>query len=155
MAAAAAHSMPPFPLPALPRVRPPPIPKGTPGPNTLPMPSQPSSKNLVWADGKWNSPRSSAAKHKKAVVARQLEKALRHETLGMNIYAYRHIRTNQVVYSLTKNMEVCSISYVKRLRTNTVIEQQDLEAITLPWQENRTTCLEARYVASLLLYTIR
>lgn len=107
MAAAAAHSMPPFPLPALPRIRPPPIPKGTPGPNTIPQPRHDIPKDKVWADGQWVKPQSKSAKHKRAVVSRQLEKALRHEVLGMNIYAYRQTRTNQVVYSLTKHMEVC------------------------------------------------
>lgn len=107
MAAAAAHSMPPFPLPAVPRVRPPPIPKGTPGPNTLPMPSTPKAGDRrVWADGKWVNPRSRSGLQKQEIVSRQLEKALRHETHGMNIYAYRHVTTNQVVYSLTKNMNV-------------------------------------------------
>lgn len=105
MAAAAAHSIPPFPLPAIPRVRPPPIPKGTPGPNTLTQPGPPPKKNLVWADGRWASPHSRSALHKKEVVSKQLEKALQHEVHGMNIYAYKHIRTHQVVYSLTKNMD--------------------------------------------------
>jgi len=104
MAAAAAHSMPPFPLPAVPRVRPPPIPKGTPGPNTLPMPAVPGAG--VWADGRWRHPRSRSVIQKQQIISRQLEKALRHETHGMDIYAYRHITTNQVVYSLTKNMNV-------------------------------------------------
>lgn len=109
MAAAAAHTMPPFSLPPLPRIRPPAIPKGTPGPNTLPMPAE-VQKGAVWADGKWRVPKSNAAQHRKEVISQQLEKALQHEVHGMHIYAYRHIRTNQVVYSLKKNMDVSDIN---------------------------------------------
>lgn len=105
MAVAAAHSIPPFPLPAIPRIRPPPLPKGTPAPNTLPQPGPPPRPDLVWADGRWTLPFSKSAKHKTQVVSRRLEKALQHEVRGMNIYAYRHIQTQQVVYSLTKHMD--------------------------------------------------
>lgn len=105
MAMAAAHSMPPFPLPAVPRIRPPPIPKGTPGPNTRPQPGPPGQSGQVWADGRWANPNSRSALHKQEVVSKQLEKALQHEVHGTNIYAYRHMRTHQVVYSLTKNMD--------------------------------------------------
>lgn len=124
MAAAAAHSMPPFPLPALPRIRPPPIPKGTPGLNTIPMPDEPRPhENSVWADGKWVGPQYNAAKHRQKVISRQLEKALRHEVHGMNIYAYRHRTTQQVVYSLTKNMDVSVQNIISGASTNHDLEQ--------------------------------
>lgn len=105
MVASAAHSMPPFPLPALPRVRPPAIPKGTPGPNTIPAPQDLPLTNRIWADGQLQHPSSASARHRKAIVSKRLEKALKHGVLGMNIYAYRHIQTGQVVYSLTNNMD--------------------------------------------------
>lgn len=66
----------------------------------------PPRPHLVWVDGRWAHPESNSAKTKREVVSRQLEKALRHEVHGMNIYAYRNTTTNQVVYSLTKNMDV-------------------------------------------------
>lgn len=105
MVAAAAHTIPPFPLPALPRIRPPATPKGTPGPNATPLPLNLPPTNQIWADGKLQSPSSPSAKHRSAIVSKQLEKALKHEVLGMNIYAYKHVRTGQVVYSLTNNMD--------------------------------------------------
>lgn len=106
LASAAVHAHPPFPLPAIPRVRPPPIPKGTPGPNTIPIPTGRTPKQKIWADGKWSERASNSAKHRSEVVSRQLEKALKHDVHGMNIYAYKNFKTQQVVYSLTKNMDV-------------------------------------------------
>ena len=103
----------PFRLPRVPRVRPPPIPKGTPGPNTLPVPAGRIPRGLTWADGKWRRPNSRSALHKSQVVSRQLEKALQHEVHGMNIFAYKHFNTGSVVYSLTNHMDVSQREWKK------------------------------------------
>ncbi|KAG9782565.1 hypothetical protein ABEF93_004225 [Exophiala dermatitidis] len=109
MAAAAAttlaHQVPPLSLPPMPRVRPPRMLKGTVSPNTNPQPGGEFPEGLFWVQGKWRARGSNAAKNKRATQTRQAAKALRHETHGLNIYAYRHIRTNQVVYSLTRTLE--------------------------------------------------
>ncbi|KAL2400990.1 hypothetical protein ABEF95_001691 [Exophiala dermatitidis] len=109
MAAAAAntmaHQVPPMSLPPMPRVRPPRMLKGTVSPNTNPQPGGEFPEGLFWVQGKWRARGSNAAKNKRATQTRQTAKALRHETHGLNIYAYRHIRTNQVVYSLTRTLE--------------------------------------------------
>ncbi|EXJ94211.1 hypothetical protein A1O1_02604 [Capronia coronata CBS 617.96] len=109
MAAAAAntmaHQVPPMSLPQMPRIRPPRMLKGTPSPNTNPQPSGDSPEGLFWVQGRWRARGSNAAKNRRETQTRQAVKALRHETLGLNIYAYRHIRTNQVVYSLTRTLE--------------------------------------------------
>jgi hypothetical protein len=106
-ATAMSHSMPPLPMTSVPRIRPPRIPKGTPNINTQPQPEGEVPTSKVWVQGKWRDPASRAAQHRREIYSRRVEKALKHETLGMNIYAYNHIRTKQVVYSLTRNMEVC------------------------------------------------
>lgn len=79
----------------------------------------PPIKDSVWADGKWVLPHHNAAKHRSKVISKQLEKAMRHEVHGMNIYAYKHIQTNQVVYSLTKNMDVCNRASFSNVNTDT------------------------------------
>src|SRR5947209_6748409 len=61
----------------------------------------------IEAFGKPRDPSSNAAKEQRWRASRRLEKALLHEHHGENIYAYVHLRTGQVVYSLTKIMDVC------------------------------------------------
>jgi hypothetical protein len=116
MASAAAtstmsHSLPPLPMAMAyaPRIRPPRIPKGTPNANTNPQPEGPRPGKLVWVQGKWRDPASRAARHRQQIYSRRVEKALKHEVLGSSIYAYNHIRTKQVVYSLTRNMDVSQV----------------------------------------------
>jgi hypothetical protein len=108
-ATAMSHSMPPLPMTSAPRIRPPRIPKGTPNINSQPQPEGEAPKERLWVQGRWRDPASRAARNRQEIYSRRVEKALKHETLGMNIYAYNHIRTKQVVYSLTRNMEVCNI----------------------------------------------
>lgn len=104
---AVAHSVPsPYAIPLGPRIRPPRLLPGTKAENTNPQPSGPVPENSVWVQGKWRNPASNAAKDRRLLQSKQVEKALRHHTHGMNIYAYRQIRTNQVVYSLTRVMQV-------------------------------------------------
>lgn len=151
MAAAAAtamsHSMPPLPIAAAPRIRPPRIPKGTPNINTEPQSEGQVPKGKVWVQGKWRDPASRAAQHRQEIYSRRVEKALKHETLGTNIYAYNHIRTKQVVYSLTRNMEVClsSICNIRswllqamRIELALILrtEQQDYGTAYIPRQED-------------------
>ncbi|KIX08248.1 uncharacterized protein Z518_02904 [Rhinocladiella mackenziei CBS 650.93] len=105
MAAAATNSM----AHHMPRVRPPRLMKGDPHPNAKPQPPGEAPHDALWVQGRWRNPRSSAVKHERATQTRQVLKALRCETRGLNIYAYRHIRTNQVVYSLTRTLESTKI----------------------------------------------
>lgn len=60
------------------------------------------------AFGKPRDLSSNAAKSERFKESRRIEKALRHEHHGKNVYAYAHIRTGQVVYSLTRVMDVCT-----------------------------------------------
>lgn len=93
-------------LSQIPRVRPPRIPKGTPNANTNPQPPGSVPVGQVWVQGAWRDPASNAAKDRRKVQSRQVEKALRRTSHGMNIYAYSNIRTHQVVYSLTRVLQV-------------------------------------------------
>jgi hypothetical protein len=102
------QQIPHMPIPRVPRVRPPRILKGTPSPNSVAQPAGPAPSGKVWAQGQWRDPASNSAKASRQHQSRQVEKALRHDTHGQNIYAYANIRTNQVVYSLTRVMSVCS-----------------------------------------------
>lgn len=56
--------------------------------------------------GKPRDMSSDAAKAERLRDSLRVEKALLQERLGENVYAYRNIRTGQVVYSLTKVMNV-------------------------------------------------
>lgn len=49
---------------------------------------------------------SNAYKNAQAVQAARLKRALNSLSHGRNIFAYNNIRTNQVVYSLTRYLEV-------------------------------------------------
>ncbi|ETI21236.1 hypothetical protein G647_07581 [Cladophialophora carrionii CBS 160.54] len=105
-ASAMAHQLPPMSIPAMPRIRPPRLLKGDPHPNNAAMPPITSdSPSAKWVQGKWRTGNSKAVKNKKATQDIQVTKALRHQTHGLDIYAYRHIRTNQVVYSLTRTLQ--------------------------------------------------
>lgn len=68
----------------------------------------PRGKAKVEAFGKPRDVSSNAAKAERFKESRRLEKALRHEHHGENVYAYAHIGTGQVVYSLTRVMDVCA-----------------------------------------------
>jgi Transcriptional regulation of mitochondrial recombination len=72
-------------------------------PKRIPLPPLPKPT----AFGKPRDPSSNAAKAERFKESRRIEKALRHENHGENIYAYKHIQTGQVVYSLTRVMDVC------------------------------------------------
>jgi Transcriptional regulation of mitochondrial recombination len=80
----------------LPPERPPP-----PSPHKPPLPPK------AEAFGKPRDNSSKAAKAERFKEGRRIEKALRHEHHGENVYAYMHLGTKQVVYSLTRVMEVC------------------------------------------------
>lgn len=108
-----AHQIPSMAIPPMPRIRPPRMLKGLPHPNQNPPPSDaaPEISNAVWVQGKWRSRPSNAVRHKISTQNLQAAKALRHETHGLNIYAYRHIRTNQVVYSLARTLQVSLFAF--------------------------------------------
>ncbi|KIY03737.1 uncharacterized protein Z520_00428 [Fonsecaea multimorphosa CBS 102226] len=105
-----AHQIPPMSIPAMPRIRPPRMLKGEPHPNQVLQPTVvPKKFNIKWVQGKWRVGGSNAVKNKKATQDIQVTKALRHQTHGLDIYAYRHVRTNQVVYSLTRTLQETKI----------------------------------------------
>lgn len=104
------RSMPPTPTSSFvfqsaPRVRPPPMPPGTKSPNTDPQPPGPVPKGRVWVQGAWRNKASPAGKQERKVLSARVERAVRARTHGQSIYAYTHIRTKQVVYSLTKILQ--------------------------------------------------
>ena len=107
-ASSMAHHLPPMSIPAMPRIRPPRLLKGDPHPNNAPPPliSSDGPASSKWVQGKWRTSNSRAVKNKRATQDIQVAKALRHQNHGLDIYAYRHIRTNQVVYSLTRTLQV-------------------------------------------------
>lgn len=109
MAGAVSHQLPPIHLPQVPRVRPPRMLPGTPHPNNKPQPDAPVPEGDVWVQGKWRNQASNAAKQQQHIVSQRVKRALKHENHGMNIYAYKHIRSSQVVYSLTRIMESSQI----------------------------------------------
>jgi Transcriptional regulation of mitochondrial recombination len=84
-------------------------PSRTPRTATVPSPNskRPRVSN-VESHGKLRNPSSNAAKAERFKESRRVEKALKHEHHGENVYAYVHIRTGQVVYSLTRIMNVCA-----------------------------------------------
>ena len=96
--------VPPFVLPPGPRVRPPRLLKGTKAANTNPQPSGPVPPNRVWVQGEWRLPVSRAAKNESQRLSTKLERAVQARSHGVNIYAYTHVRTKQVVYSLSRIM---------------------------------------------------
>lgn len=110
-AATAASSM-AHQIPPMPRIRPPRMLKGEPHPNNAPVPREqlPSQRKMIWVQGKYRSAGSRAVGSRQATHDIQIAKALRHQTRGLDIYAYRHIRTNQVVYSLTRTLQVLAHS---------------------------------------------
>ncbi|KEF53080.1 uncharacterized protein A1O9_10988 [Exophiala aquamarina CBS 119918] len=105
MANSATHQINLASLPSVPRIRPPRLLKGDPHPNNTPQPAGQPPRDRLWVQGKWRHPTSNATKHKRDVQVRQVTKALRHRTHGLDIYAYRHVRTNQVVYSLSRSLQ--------------------------------------------------
>lgn len=58
--------------------------------------------------GKLRHPMSQAAKNWRRAESERLKRALQSLTHGRDIFAYRHMRTNQVVYSLSRTLEVSS-----------------------------------------------
>ncbi|KIV87505.1 hypothetical protein PV11_03046 [Exophiala sideris] len=101
-----AHQMPPMSIPQMPRIRPPRMLKGTKSPNTDPQPPiGPTGASRWWVQGKWRKHNSNAIKDRAQTQSQQAVKALQHRTHGLDIYAYRHVRTNQVVYSLTRTLQ--------------------------------------------------
>lgn len=155
VANSAAHHVNLASLPPLPRIRPPRLLKGDPHPNNKPRPqNQPSASNRVWVQGKWRNPTSNAAEQHREVQYRRVSKALRHRTHGLDIYAYRHVRTNQVVYSLSRSLQVCSQPLIRNGRLITHgVEYPSPQTTALPWQENRARGCPSRHVDPLFLCT--
>ena len=108
---------------AIPRVRPPRMLKGSISPNTLPQPEGKPPSGKVWVQGRWRVPTSNSAKDKRKVQSAHVEKAVVRDSHGHNIYAYTHIRTNQVVYSLTRILRV-------RVKSSPVSPLHQLAAIS-------------------------
>jgi hypothetical protein len=72
-----------------------------------PSPNKPPPPPKAEAFGKVRDSSSKAAKAERFKEGRRIEKALKHEHHGENVYAYMHLGSKQVVYSLTRVMEVC------------------------------------------------
>ena len=92
-----------------PRARPPRLLKGQPHPNQQPPPttgSPPVAGKRVWAQGKWRNPASNAAKYVRRGEIQRLERIKMQAGRGRAIYVFSNVRTNQVVYSLTKALQV-------------------------------------------------
>lgn len=62
--------------------------------------------------GKVRFPNSRAAQHYRIQESVRLKKALQHLTHGKNIFVYNNLRTNQVIYSLSRTLDV---SYPREL----------------------------------------
>lgn len=60
------------------------------------------------AFGKPREMNSNVAKSERLKESRRIENALLHEHHGESIYAYAHLATGQVVYSLSRFMNVCN-----------------------------------------------
>lgn len=65
----------------------------------------PSAKGKV-IQGKYRFPNSNAAQNFREQETARYRKALQHLTHGRNIFVYNNLRTNQVVYSLSRNLDV-------------------------------------------------
>ena len=61
--------------------------------------------------GKLRHPMSQAARNWKSDESDRLKRALQSLTHGRDIFAYHHMRTNQVVYSLSRTLEVRFIHF--------------------------------------------
>ena len=67
---------------------------------------RPPIENHSLIQGKPREQNSNAFKEHQAKEGTRLRKALKAITHGKNIFAYHNLRTNQVVYSLTRYLEV-------------------------------------------------
>lgn len=70
--------------------------------------------------GRTRTPGSNAFKEHQFREGVRLRKALQFITNGRNIFAYHNMRTNQVVYSLTRYLEVCPSAFLLRFTVYSV-----------------------------------
>lgn len=98
--------MPSIPVSQLPRVRPPRFLPGQFRDDQLPQPDGEVPPNAVWVQGRWRNPASNAVIDRRKVMSQQVKKALEKRQHGSKIYAYYHLQTKQVIYSLTRIMQV-------------------------------------------------
>lgn len=130
--------------------------------------------------GQPRQPSSNAYKLHQEKEGRRLQKALNSLTHGQNIFVYHNLRTKQVVYSLTRYLEVSSNVYFfgwtqaprielpSRLlrqfpsRLSTVrnfltlaLESQCPQAMCLPWKEDCPRRSPQGHVGSLLLLALQ
>lgn len=153
---AASRQLNPMALPPMPRIRPPRLLKGDPHPNNNPQPAGDPPKNpAYWLQGGWRLKDSNAYKHHKKILTRQAVRALRQRTHGLDIYAYRHVQTNQVVYSLTRALEVSCNPHTCTSRAHYGADESPtakscLEAVDLPWEEDCPGRSQERYVDAIL-----
>ena len=134
--AAAPHSVPPLPLSRIPRVRPPRFLPGQPRDDQLPQPEGSVPSSHVWTQGKWRNRASNAVSDRRKVVSQQVKKAIEKRYHGLNIYAYYHLLTKQVVYSLTRHMQVSFYTISVRASTNAREVRPGHAPACLPRQEN-------------------
>ena len=68
-------------------------------------------RGKVWVQGKLRDKASKAARNQRLREEQRAEKGFRRANLGQTVFAYSNLRTNQVVYSLTRFLEVGWIQY--------------------------------------------
>lgn len=88
---------------------------------------RPPVENHSIIQGKPREQNSNAFKTHQAKEGTRLRKALKALTHGKNIFAYHNIRTNQVVYSLTRYLEVSFPSTKSILSTHPSTPYQVIE----------------------------
>lgn len=87
---------------------------------------RPPVENHSIIQGKPREQNSNAFKTHQAKEGTRLRKALKALTHGKNIFAYHNIRTNQVVYSLTRYLEVSFPSTICTLhQTNSTYQTSE------------------------------
>lgn len=62
-------------------------------------------RGKVWVQGKLRDKASKAARNQRLREEQRAEKGFRRANLGQTVFAYSNLRTNQVVYSLTRFLE--------------------------------------------------
>jgi Transcriptional regulation of mitochondrial recombination len=113
-----------------------------------PAPPRNTGARQVEAFGKLRDPASNAAKAERERESRKIEKALRREGHGESVYAYVHIGTGQVVYSLTRIMDV-SVTILKSLCYTIFVELCSMDEGVFALQSQTETCIGRRRKSEL------
>lgn len=121
----------------------------------VPKPEAFQRGKTAFIQGRERRKGSKAFKQAQLVESRRLEKALNRLDHGKHIYAYKHFRTNQVIYSLTRVLDVSSTHQDLLVTISNLIsvsiEQKSSLPTRLPWQEDRSSFPSPRHVGTILL----